>query len=198
MKKKTLIILISAIVVLGLAVGTYFLFFADKQTDSEKFKLEYSSVSENNPFVYKTSEEIIHILEKGTGVVYLGFPECPWCQAYVPFVEEAAKEAGIEKIYYLNILEDRKNNTKDYQKIVSLLGNYLLTNDEGNARVYVPDITIVKDGVILAHDNETSVVSEEDGTPAEYWTAERTSTLKTKLVTSMKEINQNVCTTCGE
>ena len=45
---------------------------------------------------------IVKILEHGTGVVYLGFPECPWCQAYVPMLNEVADIEGLEKIYYFN------------------------------------------------------------------------------------------------
>lgn len=199
MNKKVLGLIIGIGVIILLGVGTYFLFFKkDRLSDAEKFKAEYSNVSDNNMFVYRTPEEIIHILEKGTGVVYMGFPECPWCQAYVPYLESAAREAGIEKIYYLNILSDRKNNTKDYQKIVSLLEDKLLSDDEGNPRVYVPDVTIVKEGVILAHDNETSTISSAEGTPKEYWTVDKVNSLKERLTSSMKEMMKNVCTTCGE
>ena len=195
---KKLIAIIGAVIVL-LGAAAYFLFFGgEKLTDAEKFSAEYTEVGEDNIFVYRTSKEIIHILEKGTGVVYLGFPECPWCQAYVPYLESVAKETGVEKIYYLNILEDRKNNTSDYQKIVSLLEGNLLNNDEGNPRVYVPDVTVVKEGVILGHDNETSVVSEEDGTPKEYWTTERVNALKAKLKPLLLEVSDTACTTCGE
>ena len=91
------------------------------ETDSQKFAKEYSTVTEYNYYVYRNSEEIIKILEHGTGVVYLGFPECPWCQAYVPMLNEVADVEGLEKIYYFNILEDRKNNTKEYQKIANSL-----------------------------------------------------------------------------
>ncbi|MBQ3066718.1 MAG: hypothetical protein IJD18_01695, partial [Clostridia bacterium] len=42
------------------------------------------------------------------------------------------------------------------------------------------NVTFVKDGDILANDNETSVVTEEDGTPEEYWTDTKVEALKTK------------------
>ena len=48
--------------------------------------------------------EIIKIMKNGTGVVYLGFPECPWCQSYVKMLNEVAKDVGIEKIYYYNVV----------------------------------------------------------------------------------------------
>lgn len=193
---KKFIVLIIAVVLIALFIGGYFLLKEEKISDAKRFKEEYSLVKDNNIFVYKTSEEIIHILEKGTGVVYLGFPECPWCQAYVPYLEQAAEEAEIKKIYYFNILIDRKNNTKDYQKIVSLLEKKLLADDEGNPRVFVPDVSIVKNGTILGHDNETSVVTKADGEPKDYWTEDRVTALIGKLKTSMIEISENICKTC--
>lgn len=193
MNKRIILIIISAVVFLG-ALGVYLLYY--NKTDAERFSSEYTKVNEDNLFVYKNSKEIIEILENGTGVVYLGFPECPWCQAYAPYLNEVAKEVGLDKINYLNIKDIREDNTKEYQEIVSLLGDNLLFDEDGNHRIYVPDVTIVKDGVILGHNNETSVVTDEDGTPTEYWTTEKVANLKNELTTMMKKIVPNVCTTC--
>lgn len=195
MKKIYIII---AVLVIGLA--SWFLFInKTEESDSKRFALEYNQVSDENVFVYRNIDEIINILEKGTGVVYIGFPECPWCQAYVPILDEVAKELEIDKIYYFNILEDRKENTEKYKKIVSILKNHLLNDSEGNNRVFVPDITVVKDGEIVGHDNETSVVTEEDGTPEEYWTKEKKDSLKLKLKSYMEIIKDSSCgSSCNE
>lgn len=193
---------ITAIILFLLATfsACYFLFFnKTKQTDAVKFSKEYTQISEDNVFVYRTIDEIISILENGTGIVYLGFPECPWCQKYVTILNEVAKENGIEKIYYYDILEDRKNNTEKYQKIVEILGNNLLYDEEGNHRIYVPDITFVLNGEIVGHDNETSVVTEEEGTPEEYWTTEKISSLKAKLSAYMQTVGTQTCVNgCNE
>ena len=50
----------------------------------------------------KREEEIFDILD-GTGIIYFGFPECPWCRNAVPVLLDAAEEVGIEKIYYIYI-----------------------------------------------------------------------------------------------
>ena len=164
--------------------------------DNEKFANEYTEVGKNNVFVYRNADEIIKILEGGTGIVYLGFPECPWCQAYVPMLNEVAKEEGVEKIYYFNIREDRQENTKDYQKIVKLVKNHLMKDDEGKERIFVPDIYAVKDGKILSHNNETSVI-DSDITPSQYWTDSKKSELKQKFKKMIKDIYSNVCKTCN-
>lgn len=193
MKKKLLLMIpiIFAILVTGCT---------KTETDGEKFAKEYTTVDENNYFVYRNIEEITKILENGTGVVYLGFPECPWCQSYVKYLDEVAKEVGIEKIYYYNIYEDRKNNTDDYKKIVSLLGDNLQYDDEGSLRVYVPNVSFHINGEVIGNDCETSLDTLGLDDPNQYWNEERVLALKLKLTTYMKQIKDeiNVCTDCNK
>lgn len=163
--------------------------------DNEKFANEYTEVGKNNVFVYRDAGEIIKILEGGTGIVYLGFPECPWCQAYVPMLNEVAKEEGVEKIYYFNIREDRQENSKDYQKIVKIVKNFLMKDDEGNERIFVPDIYAVQNGKILSHNNETSVI-DSDITPSQYWTDTKKSEIKTIFKNMISDVYSNTCKTC--
>lgn len=163
--------------------------------DNYKFSVEYTKVPMDNVFIYKTEEEIINFLETGTGIVYLGFPECPWCQSYVVYLNEAAKDSGIEKIYYLNIKDIRTNNTENYQKIVSLLSDILPNDENGNKKVYVPQVVFVKKGNVVAGDNETSMIS--DGTPLEYWTSENIANLKQKLVGYINAAGLTYCTSCN-
>lgn len=188
--------IIAVIIVLGfLGLISFYYLNLTKVTDASKFKEEYSNVSEDNVFVYRTDKEIIDILKHGTGIVYLGFPECPWCQAYVSYLDEVAKETKIEKIYYLNILEIRKNNTREYQEIVSLLDNYLSYDEEGKKRIYVPAIVAVKEGEIIGFDDETSHDTKGYETPEEYWKKEDLAGLKKKLKEMFNKTNTNVCTT---
>ena len=188
--------IIAVIIVLGfLGLISFYYLNLTKVTDASKFKEEYSNVSEDNVFVYRTDKEVIDILKHGTGIVYLGFPECPWCQAYVSYLDEVAKETKIEKIYYLNILEIRKNNTREYQEIVSLLDNYLSYDEEGKKRIYVPAIVAVKEGEIIGFDDETSHDTKGYETPEEYWKNEDLDGLKAKLEKMFSETVKNVCTT---
>lgn len=198
MKKKYIIGIFVFVVCL---IGIFIFQNRNKQhtiTDAVRFAEEYD-ITKENVFVYRNAEEIIKILENGTGIVYLGFPECQWCKAYVPILNDVAKENNITKIYYFNILEDRKNNTKDYQKIMSFLKDNLDYDDEGNHRIFVPDVTFILDGEIIGHDNETSVISD-DITPKEYWTTEKVKDLKKRLTEYMNKLNEDgMCTTgCNE
>lgn len=158
-------------------------------TDAKKFAKEYKILDEENIFKYSNSNEIIKILESKTGIIFLGYPECEWCQAYASILNEAAKEENINQIYYFNIKEDRNKNTKNYEKIISLLKDYLLYDDEEKIRLYVPDVTIVKNGNIIGHNNEGALITKQDGTPNEYWTQERKENLKSTLKLYFKQLN---------
>lgn len=193
MKKK--ILLVSVFILLfGVLISILLFNNKTKETDGEKFAKEYSSVNNDNVFVYKDIDEIIKILENGTGVVYLGFPECPWCTQYVVYLNEVAKENDIEIIYYHNILEDRQNNTNEYQKIVNLLSNYLQYDEEGNKRIYVPAVIAVKKGEIIDFDDETAWDTKNYDTPEEYWANENLEGLKSKLQNMFIQTKISTCT----
>ena len=195
MNKKIRYIVFGVLLILLLLISVY-LIFIKKENDNIKFSKEYNSVTKENIFVYKTKEEILNILEHGTGIVYFGYPECPWCMAYVPLLNEIAMNEGIEKIYYYNIKEDRKNNTEFYQKVVNILNDYLDYDQEGKKRIFVPNVTFVKNGEIIFNDNETSLIS--GGSPSEYWTDEKKNLFNEKLRSNINILLDDVCTSCNE
>lgn len=193
MKKQYIVIILVTLVILS---SLLFLKINKKDSieDNIRFKQEYNLVPEDNVFTYRNIDEIINILEKGTGIVYLGFPECKWCAQYVVYLNEVARQNGINKIYYFNIKEDRSNNTSKYQKIVSLLSENLVNDNEGNKRVFVPDVSFVIKGNIIGHDNESSY--GVSGEPIDYWTTEKLENLKSKLKQLMLQVKQNECSSC--
>lgn len=168
-------------------------------TDAKRFSEEYK-ISEDNVFVYRNSDEILKIMRNGTGVVYLGFPECPWCSAYVVYLNEVAKENHLDKIYYYNILEDRKNNTEFYKEVIELLSGNLQYDDEGNERLYVPNVSFHVKGEVIGNDYETSKDTHDLKDPKDYWTNEEISELKSTLTQYTKEVvdNLNTCTDCNK
>lgn len=170
------------------------------ESDAMRFSGEYSSVEVDNVFKYKTAEETKDILEHGTGVVFLGFPSCPWCQSYAKMLNDLAKEKGLTEIYYYNIHDDRENNTEIYQKFVSIFGDYLQYDNTGKKRIYVPNATFIVDGEIIGNDLETSKDTLGLQNPDDYWTEERVATWKEKIGALMEKVKsaQGCATTCNE
>lgn len=190
---KVLLCLIALVCLIGIYIVVTKI---GEEKDNKKFASEYTSITEDNVFVYRTATEIIDILEGGTGVVFFGFPECKWCQAYVPILNEVAKEKEVEEIYYFNILKDRKENTKEYQTIVKLLSTVLDTDNEGKARVFVPEVIVVVDGKILGHNNDTALITDSSIIPNDYWTTEKKEELEASLTTMFSKLN--TCINCNE
>ncbi len=186
-------------------LGGYFYFNHNKELDKDKkeektdavlFKEEYEEyngvknssnnkeypkvdISENNPIKYSNASEIIKVLEEGTGVIYFGYPKCPWCRNAVPVLLNAAENAGIDTIYYMNLYDERdsyvldddnkpvldKKGTEDYQKLLKALDkeldDYVLETDKGKEvkvgekRIYVPAVFFVREGEIVGTHMDT-------------------------------------------
>lgn len=198
MKEKVVIVLL----VLMAGIGVYGIYQKNKEvlatSDAVKFSEEYDTVSKDNVFVYKSLSEINKILENGSGIIYLGFPECPWCKRYVVYLNEVAKDEGAEKIYYYNILEDRKNITEEYQKTVELLEEYLQYDDEGNKKIYVPAIIAVNKGQIVGFDDETAWDTKGFEDPKDYWTEDKVLSLKERLSKMIEDSGSNTCSECNK
>lgn len=147
---------------------------------NNNFNNEYNLIDENNVFVYKSIDDILITLDKGTGIIFLGFPECSWCQNYVKYLNDVAVSKNIDIIYYYNFKSIRESNTEKYKKLVNRLDDYLFLDDTGSYRLYAPTLVIVKEGKILSFDNETSLMTNPI-LPNEYWSEEKINSFKEKI-----------------
>lgn len=206
MKTKKNIIIISIVVLLVLIAGLFAFLNRDKKEevkvnpDAKKFASEYETVTEDNPFVYKTADEIIKIMKNGTGVVYLGYPECPWCMAYVKYLNEVANDVGIEKIYYCNTKKLKEESMDKYYEIRDMLHGNLQYTDEGEEWIFVPNVSFHISGEIIGNDYETSKDTHGLRNPKEYWTKDEVKDLKEKLTKCMTRVKEasNICTDCNK
>lgn len=196
MNKRQKVGLIGIIMLIAIG-GLAYLSFGQKQisvkedamSDAQKFATDYQNVPEDNRFVYATSEEILELFESGTGLVFFGFPECPWCQKLAPLVNQAAKQENLDKIYYFNIREARSENDDTYQKIVGYLKDYLSKDEDGNPRVTVPDVTALKNGEIVGRFKQESS-GENEKTPDTFWTEERQERAVVQLSEMIQQIKE--------
>lgn len=232
MKKGSMIIII---IVFLFSIFMGYRYFEDKRETTSKdavtFKKEYEALNnrvnpnnnklypgvtipENNSIKYSTYDEIFEILKSGTGVIYLGFPECPWCRNLVPVMLSAAGEVEIETIYYLNIKNDRdslilnddgkivteKEGNKKYfelmEKLDGILKEYILTSSNGNTisagekRIGVPLLIFVKNGNIVAY-HEDTVESQTD--PYVSLNDRQNEELLLQLIEKMSKVSASVC-----
>jgi len=238
-EQKYFIVLITIIVLLASAFGVYAFTHKDdnkcksEETDAIKFKREYETfngktydnteieyfdvnLKSNNLFTYVTEKEAVKFLKEGTGVIYFGFPQCPWCRSLVPYLEEVGKHVGVKDIKYLNILDIRdtytiedkkavvdKKGSKSYYELLELLDKYLedykITDESGKEyktgvkRLYAPTTIVVKEGKIVGF-NEGTVDSQEKFVAL---TDDEIKELKTILTDMFTKVSSTVCTDTG-
>lgn len=143
---------------------------AAQSSDAKKFHTLYPLTAINNRFAISDPATVLDVFEKGSGLVFLGFPSCPWCQQLAPMVDQAAHAENLAKIYYLDISTARAKNDDTYQKIVAKLKDYLKVDEQGNPRVYVPDVTALHNGQIVGRFvQEPLKEGEQPKNAAEYW-----------------------------
>lgn len=168
--------------------------------DALRFKNEYESlnntvrqsdgatygeiiIDEENPIVYVTPAEVLDILDHETAVIYVGAEWCPWCRNAVPVLLDVAKQYGVDKLYYLNLDEEksqfevengeliqkRKGSEAYYRlldKLKDKLRDYAISDREGNnyptgeKRIYQPHVFGIKDGKVVADKSGTVELAE--------------------------------------
>lgn len=139
----------------------------------ESFRQHYPGVAKDHRFQPVAPERARELFERGSGLIFLGFKECPWCQKLAPIVDEAAKAEGLAAIYYLDIRTARQEQNELYQAIVDKLKPYLRKDEQGHPRVYVPDVTVLRDGKVVGHFLQETAADGETAAPDSYWTEER-------------------------
>ncbi len=150
----------------------------DKE-DSRGRKYLEVSIDDDNGMVYASFDELYELLTKGTGVVYFGYPECPWCRTAVPMLIQAASNTGLEEIYYFNAKDIRdvksldedgnivteKEGTEEYYKLLEVLGDHFWAyeglNDESIKRLYFPTVVFVLEGEVVGIHIDT-IESQKD------------------------------------
>lgn len=178
-----------------------------KQGDKKNLEV---SIPDSNKMKYINSDEVISILEKKTGVIYFGFPNCPWCRNAVPVLIDAAIDSGLDSIYYANLLEERdtkklddegqivteKEGSEAYYKIVDLLkdslGVYEGLDDDSVKRLYFPTVVFVKNGKVEAVHIGT-VDSQKD--PYKELNSKEKEQLKDIYVKAITKIQNLTCDT---
>ena len=99
-------------------------------------------IKEESRFVETTMLEAVDILENGTGVIYYGYPDCPWCEKAVPELNTTATQEDVY-IYYVNV--KLPFEPEEYNKTRELTGKF----QEDTDKYYVPFVVAAKDGEVV-------------------------------------------------
>lgn len=149
-------------VIIMLSVSVIFVAY-DNETRPEpvdKFRSEYQQVTdEEHVFEYVSANQILYMIEnKKTALIVLGFKECPWCQALMPVLNEAAKNEEVEKVYYLDIKTMRDDTTtSEHKKYLMLKEAFSEAVDESKDRLNAPTVIFLKDGELVDYHIDTVI-----------------------------------------
>lgn len=183
---KLFMIIVTVLAAIVLVLNIQKVISNNSQTDDIKFKEEYEklngkkndqgkkyreiTIDSKNKIVYKTTEEVLNLIDKKKSfVLYFGFDTCPWCRSVVPTLASISKELN-QEVYYIDVKDIRdtfeldddnkpklvKKGSKDYSKLLEklepVLEDYTLTDSDNNEikvgekRIYAPSIVSVIDG----------------------------------------------------
>ena len=183
---KLFMIIVTVLAAIVLVLNIQKVISNNIQTDGIKFKEEYEklngkkndqgkkyreiTIDSKNKIVYKTTEEVLDLIDKKKSfVLYFGFDTCPWCRSVVPTLASISKELN-QKVYYIDVKDIRdsyeldddnkpklvKKGSKDYSKLLEklepVLEDYTLTDSDNNEikvgekRIYAPNIISVING----------------------------------------------------
>ena len=194
--KKNIILFITILILSTLASFFIYEHFNKELKARNSLSTTYTKLDKKNVYKIININKAIKLVKQGNGALLIGFKECIWCQQYVKVIDDIAKKNSLSTVYYLDIREDRKNNTKKYQELVNLLKDKLKNDDLGNKRIFVPFLVIAKDKEILATDDETSTLSSDKVDPLKYWTKEKINALEEKLKPAIEKIK--ICNECNK
>ena len=183
---KLFMIIVTVLAAIVLVLNIQKVITNNSQTDGINFKEEYEKlngkkndqgkkyreiiIDSKNKIVYKTTEEVLDLIDKKKSfVLYFGFDTCPWCRSVVPTLASISKELN-QEVYYIDVKDIRdtfeldddnkpklvKKGSKDYSKLLEklepVLEEYTLTDSDNNEikvgekRIYAPSIVSVIDG----------------------------------------------------
>jgi len=137
-------------------------------TNQENFTKEYG-ITANNLYQYKTAREVLELLNTGSGILFLAYPENKWSATIAELLNDVAKKYGVKEIYYYNFKLDRGNHNHYYENIVRQLTPYLQIVEDETLQLYAPTVIMVQNGNILYYDDETTIV-RGDSSVEDYWT----------------------------
>ena len=110
-----------------------------------------------NRFLEITPDECMRFFDEGgTGLLYFGRSNCPYCQRAVPELNEVLKELD-DTVYYVDV-DLSKLSYEKYEELLPYLDAALAESESGEKNFLIPDIIAVKEGKIIG--NHISLVDD--------------------------------------
>ena len=146
----------------------------EEQTDSEKFAIEYS-ISEDNPFLYASIDQVISLFTDGNGIVFLGNSDGEWSRLSVKILNQVFSKMKIEKVYYFNLKIAEDEYPKNYNKLVNKISKSLKEDE----KLQTPALFLLKNGKVIGYSLDYETITESNN---EAYTKSEQQKLKNKYI----------------
>lgn len=187
---KILYVIIGICTILVIGLCAFLIYNKEEKvlSDSEKFKEEFEKynnatydtgeklisveIPSENPFVYKSAQEIIEAMHNENAYILFGYATDPITRKSIEVLIEVLKEKQVDKVYYVDIenIRDKysiswpteliEEGTESYQQIKEILKNVLneyyindfennLRYDTGDIGLYSPTFIAISKGNVL-------------------------------------------------
>lgn len=188
MNKKVIGVLLSGMMILTGCANSTQTSVSNVSEDEVILSDLYEDLPEDNNFELIQKDDLKTFIEHGTGILYFSFPECPWCQAYAPMLNEVLED-NEATAYYYNIHTDKDEDREFYDEIVQLLIQHdysnkedlILYDNDGKGLIYMPMTLFIDNGEIKNWNGDSNTNDSDEISPDEYWTDEKVEALKTSL-----------------
>ena len=130
-----------------------------KAKPQPSFENDYPSMlAEDHVFEKVNYTTALNLLLDNTGVLLIGYNEnnpmnYTHTKTVIPILNQAAKETGYEKVYYLDLYDMKEKLTTEYRLLLAYLeytvGDLQVVNDEKT--IVTPDVYFVYEGKIIGH-----------------------------------------------
>ena len=93
------------------------------------------------------TESIRMFSESGSGILYYGYDNCPWCERAIPILNRIMLETGIT-VYYIDVYGPIQPSREEFDTLLEYIDEVLIEDDEGKKGFFVPLVIGVKNGKI--------------------------------------------------
>lgn len=116
----------------------------DNQQPSSNQESAYQSLLNSHNIQKITYQDFFEdVDDKESGVYFLGYEGCPWCEDALPIAIDIAKEKDV-KLHYMNT-KGLKNDTQNSNQMKEILTECCDPND---GKLYYPLLVSLKDGKV--------------------------------------------------
>lgn len=179
-----MVLIVTLVVTIGGFGATFYIYYNQDKfdlpfVDSANFKKEFESVNgksikgtnytysnididDSNHYRYKTYDQVLELLNSGTGIIFFGHKYSPRSRSMVNVLDAVVEASNLDDIYYLDIhnddeeyetvngiLEVKIKGSKEYYELLNILKDFLPLYKNEYPRITYPTVVFVKKGNIV-------------------------------------------------